>query len=170
MAEKTVLHVQGMTCMDCEKTIDTFLRSKDVQQPEVDFMSGEVRFSPLEEGKKEEIIEGINRLGYHVSSDGKVTSSREPNPSWDMDFYFAASAWAHVSAITLAASTAGSMLFVTPGLPLRDYAFWKKCMGFNQAQTTQHGCTHSCRGNFFFCLQLCWLVSSWRGCTQIFVL
>ena len=58
MAEKTVLHVQGMTCMDCAKTIDTFLRSKDVQQPEVDFMSGEVRFSPLKEGKKEEIIEG----------------------------------------------------------------------------------------------------------------
>jgi Cu+-exporting ATPase len=79
MAEKTVLHVQGMTCMDCAKTIDTFLRSKDVQQPEVDFMSGEVRFSPLEEGKKEEIIEGINRLGYHVSSDGKVTGPLREN-------------------------------------------------------------------------------------------
>jgi Cu+-exporting ATPase len=79
MAEKTVLHVQGMTCMDCAKTIDTFLRSKDVQQPEVDFMSGEVRFSPLEEGKKEEIIEGINRLGYHVSSDGKVKGPLREN-------------------------------------------------------------------------------------------
>lgn len=79
MADKTVLHVQGMTCMDCAKTIDKYLRSKELQEPEVDFMSGEVRFSPLEASKKDEIIEGINRLGYHVSTDGKANGPLREN-------------------------------------------------------------------------------------------
>jgi len=76
MSEKTHLQVQGMTCMDCAKTISTFLQSRDAKQVSVDFVSGEVSFEAVEKTKEAELVSGINQLGYRVM-ETQATESRK---------------------------------------------------------------------------------------------
>jgi Cu+-exporting ATPase len=64
-----VLKVTGMTCMDCAKTVSNFLIKEHVQNPRVEFLTGEVVFEEVEQQKLESIISGINKLGYKVQDD-----------------------------------------------------------------------------------------------------
>lgn len=67
------LKVEGMDCASCASNITKFLERKGLQQVSVNFSSGEVVFEqPVDEVPLEIIVEGINKLGYHVVQDDKT--------------------------------------------------------------------------------------------------
>lgn len=64
--KQQTLHVSGMTCMDCAKTISNYLIKQQIENPKVEFLTGEVVFEEVENEKLNSIITGINNLGYQV--------------------------------------------------------------------------------------------------------
>lgn len=66
MSEKTVLNVEGMTCSNCALGISRFLEKQGLHEIRVDFTTGEVAFEEVAPPQKEEVIKGINKLGYKV--------------------------------------------------------------------------------------------------------
>jgi Cu+-exporting ATPase len=76
LAESTIkmtqLKVEGMDCASCASNITKFLEKKGLQQVNVNFSSGDVEFEqPVDEVPLELVVEGINKLGYHVVQDDK---------------------------------------------------------------------------------------------------
>lgn len=75
----TILKVEGMDCASCASNITKFLEKKGLQQVNVNFSSGDVEFEqPTDEVPLELVVEGINKLGYHVVQDDKT-------PFWTLD-------------------------------------------------------------------------------------
>lgn len=75
----TALKVEGMDCASCASNITKFLERKGLQQVNVNFSSGDVTFEqPTDEVPLELVVEGINKLGYHVVQDDKM-------PFWTLD-------------------------------------------------------------------------------------
>lgn len=66
------IKVEGMTCVNCAASVSKFLERKGLQNVQVDFASGEVRFENGAGGfDLEEIKSGISRLGYAVRGEKK---------------------------------------------------------------------------------------------------
>lgn len=63
------LQVSGMTCSNCALSIEKFLKKEGLTGTRVDFASGEVAFDLEEEEGLEEIVSGINQLGFTVSQE-----------------------------------------------------------------------------------------------------
>jgi Cu+-exporting ATPase len=75
----TALKVEGMDCASCASNITKFLEKKGLQQVNVNFSSGDVEFEqPADEVPLEIVVEGINKLGYHVVQDNQT-------PFWTLD-------------------------------------------------------------------------------------
>ncbi|MBK8564238.1 MAG: cation-translocating P-type ATPase [Saprospiraceae bacterium] len=75
----TALKVEGMDCASCASNITKFLERKGLQQVNVNFSSGDVTFEqPVDQVPLELVVEGINKLGYHVVQDNKM-------PFWTLD-------------------------------------------------------------------------------------
>ncbi|MCC6723120.1 MAG: cadmium-translocating P-type ATPase [Saprospiraceae bacterium] len=75
----TALKVEGMDCASCASNITKFLEKKGLQQVNVNFSSGDVEFEqPVDEVPLELVVEGINKLGYHVVQDNQT-------PFWTLD-------------------------------------------------------------------------------------
>jgi Cu+-exporting ATPase len=58
--------VDGMSCTNCALSIHKYLEKKGAGEPKVNFMEGEVQFEMPADSSKEEIIKGIQALGYKV--------------------------------------------------------------------------------------------------------
>src|SRR5687767_12473684 len=81
------LNVEGMTCSNCAKSISRHLESQKVENVDVNFSMAEVSFSLNKIERLEEIITGINKLGFkvidqHANGPGKGVTSVEQK------FYF----------------------------------------------------------------------------------
>ena len=83
------LQVSGMTCSNCALSIEKFLKKEGLTGARVDFASGEVAFDLEEETGLEEIVSGINQLGFTVSQERE----EEGEKSWTLlEILFAVSA------------------------------------------------------------------------------
>jgi Cu+-exporting ATPase len=58
--------VEGMSCTSCATTVTKFLEKRGFKNVLVDYASGEVRFETQVPLNREEVIRGIESLGYHV--------------------------------------------------------------------------------------------------------
>jgi Cu+-exporting ATPase len=68
------LLVEGMSCSNCAMGVRKRLEKQGMEQVDVNFATGEVRFQNVPGKSKEEIKESIEDLGYVViqaNSDGK---------------------------------------------------------------------------------------------------
>lgn len=74
MKQKAVLQVEGMTCANCAQNISRLIEKKGGKDIHVSYSSGRVEFLP-EETDLNEIIKGINSIGY------KVTATKEKKES-----------------------------------------------------------------------------------------
>ena len=68
--EKTqvVLNVEGMTCAHCAMTISKVLEKNGAEHPNVNFATGEARFSLDDKDELKNIVAGIAKAGYKVVS------------------------------------------------------------------------------------------------------
>ncbi len=64
--EHIELKVEGMTCVNCAKSVDRFLSRKGLEDVYVNFATKEVRFMPNLDIKLEEVKKGIHKLGFQV--------------------------------------------------------------------------------------------------------
>ena len=64
--KRVTLNVEGMTCANCALGISKFLEKKGLEEINTNFSTGEVRFREEKNLNLEEIIEGINNLGFKV--------------------------------------------------------------------------------------------------------
>ncbi len=77
-AELTELKVEGMTCTNCAMSVRKSLEKQGMQQVDVNFASGEVRFENAAGLAPEIIIGGIEDLGYKVIKEGDNENHKEP--------------------------------------------------------------------------------------------
>ena len=66
--------VDGMSCSNCALTVGNFLKQKGMENVKVNLISGDVSFDTIGQIKENEIIKGIQSLGYGVqTTDGGST-------------------------------------------------------------------------------------------------
>ncbi|MFY8165720.1 MAG: cadmium-translocating P-type ATPase, partial [Sediminibacterium sp.] len=58
--------VDGMSCTNCALSIHKYLQKEGISEPKVSFMEGEIQFELPENVSKENLLKGINGLGYKV--------------------------------------------------------------------------------------------------------
>ena len=64
--EKIQWKVDGMSCTNCALSIHKYLQKEGIDEPKVSFMDGEIQFDLPEAVNKENLIKGINGLGYKI--------------------------------------------------------------------------------------------------------
>ena len=74
--ETTNWKVEGMTCSNCSLTVARFLEKKGKRNVKVNLISGEVIFDKDDNKDNDNLIEGIEELGYKVKTD--APASRQP--------------------------------------------------------------------------------------------
>jgi len=67
--EKINLQVEGMTCANCALGITKLLEQKGQHGVYVNFATGEVQFDKIEQQQLEQLVSGIEGLGYKVLSE-----------------------------------------------------------------------------------------------------
>ena len=67
--------VEGMSCTNCELTVNKFLTEKGMQDVKVNFMGGDVSFQMTEETSKIALAKGIEGLGYRVET-GEISDTK----------------------------------------------------------------------------------------------
>ena len=65
--ELVELNVTGMTCANCARGVSNFLEKQGLENVNVSFSTSEVTFSPSDQKELDEIISGIENLGYEVA-------------------------------------------------------------------------------------------------------
>lgn len=75
--EKVQWKVEGMDCSNCALTIHKYLQKEGMKNVKVNFASGDVLFEMNGEHSKEEIVKGINSLGYSVTSQQPTTRNQK---------------------------------------------------------------------------------------------
>jgi Cu+-exporting ATPase len=73
--ENIALDVTGMSCTNCALTISKYLEKQGMGNVYVDFIQGKVKFSLAYNAKVQDIIKGINSLGYQVVNSADVLSN-----------------------------------------------------------------------------------------------
>ncbi|MFY8019548.1 MAG: heavy metal translocating P-type ATPase [Bacteroidia bacterium] len=76
-AELSELKVDGMTCTNCAMSVRKSLEKQGMQQVDVNFASGEVRFENVNNIETELIINGIEDLGFKVIREGEDGLKKE---------------------------------------------------------------------------------------------
>jgi len=66
MSNTTELTVEGMTCVNCAKSVDRFLAKQGLEEVYVNFATKEVRFKNTTNIAIEEVKTGIQKLGFEV--------------------------------------------------------------------------------------------------------
>ena len=74
--ETTNWKVEGMTCSNCSLTVARFLEKKGKRNVKVNLISGDVIFDKDDNKDNDNLIEGIEELGYKVKTD--APASRQP--------------------------------------------------------------------------------------------
>ena len=64
--QSLVLKVEGMTCTGCASAIQSFLKKQELQNIQVSFVDGWVKFDRNPDINLEAVVQGINQLGYKV--------------------------------------------------------------------------------------------------------
>lgn len=67
-----------MTCANCARGVSNFLEKKGLEDVHVSFSTNEVSFSPSDQQKLDDIIAGIESLGYEVKKEGEVKQEGRP--------------------------------------------------------------------------------------------
>ncbi len=75
--EKVEWKVEGMSCTNCALSVDKFLQAKGMQQVKVNFMGGDVSFEMVTDIPKQDIVKGIEGLGYHVITGDKSEQKKD---------------------------------------------------------------------------------------------
>lgn len=68
--ERVQWTVKGMSCTNCALTINQYLQKEGLRDVKVNFIGGEVSFDLGEERSKEQLVKGIEHLGYRVTNAG----------------------------------------------------------------------------------------------------
>ena len=111
------LQVEGMTCTNCAASVERYLERKGFKHVVVDYASGMVQFSETDGMPMEEVIAGINKLGF------RVVEAEKPGPWFTLERKFL------ISLIFTLPLLSGHMLMVAglsvPWLeaPLIQFAF-----------------------------------------------
>ena len=80
--EKIEWEVEGMDCTNCALTITRYLQKAGQKDVKVNFIGGGVSFEFNNTATKEQLIKGIEDLGYHVIDDRQpATGNRNTTPS-----------------------------------------------------------------------------------------
>lgn len=85
-SEKNLLLVEGMTCSNCALGVTKKLEKRGLKDVDVNFATGEVRFSNSPDITIDVIESDIKSLGYGIKSDGQ-TSSHSRQLSVEQKFY-----------------------------------------------------------------------------------
>lgn len=85
-SEKNLLLVEGMTCSNCALGVTKKLEKRGLKDVDVNFATGEVRFSNSPDITIDVIESDIKSLGYGIKSDGQ-TSSHSRQLSIEQKFY-----------------------------------------------------------------------------------
>jgi len=75
MSERTLLHVEGMTCANCADTITRTLKKEGLRDVNVNYLTTEVTFEDVDAGRLEKIKSQIRSIGYGVASETTGPSS-----------------------------------------------------------------------------------------------
>lgn len=65
---KVNLVVAGMTCTNCAMTVKKALEKNGAADVQVNYLTGDVSFTEVNDEKIPEVVNAINQLGYHVES------------------------------------------------------------------------------------------------------
>ena len=87
MSETSVIQrvgIEGMDCSNCALGIKRYLEKKGLQQVEVSFANAEASFELSDNLTYEEVVSGIEKLGYHVveESDETAEAAETPEKGW----------------------------------------------------------------------------------------
>ena len=66
--EKTTWKVEGMTCSNCSLTVTKYLEKEGNRNVKVNLLSGDVMFDNAGDKDLEQVIKGIEELGYTVKT------------------------------------------------------------------------------------------------------
>src|SRR6187402_2265036 len=73
MPEKTLIHVEGMTCANCANTITRALQKEGLKDVSVNFLTTEVSFEEIDAAKLNEVQSRIRSIGYRVAENPTLT-------------------------------------------------------------------------------------------------
>lgn len=73
----TEIQVEGMTCTNCAMSVRKRLEKQGMQQVDVNFASGEVRFENIPQKSLAELTESIEELGYVVVKENPSGSEKK---------------------------------------------------------------------------------------------
>lgn len=66
MSEKTLIHVEGMTCANCANTITKTLEKEGLKNVNVNYLTTEVSFEEIDSTRLEKVKSRIGSIGYKV--------------------------------------------------------------------------------------------------------
>src|SRR6188768_2897562 len=75
--EKVEWRVEGMDCTNCALTITRYLQKEGQKEVKVDFIGGDVSFEMNGNRSKEQLVKGIEGLGYKVANDERPTVNEQ---------------------------------------------------------------------------------------------
>src|SRR5688572_13583811 len=67
MSERTLIHVEGMTCANCASTITRTLQKEGLKDVNVNYITTEVSFEEIDQARLQKIKSQINSIGYKVA-------------------------------------------------------------------------------------------------------
>jgi Cu+-exporting ATPase len=85
-SEKNLLHVEGMTCSNCALGVTKRLEKRGLKDVDVNFATGEVRFSKSPDITIDVVESDIKSLGYGIKSDESAGKGKK-QLSIDQKFY-----------------------------------------------------------------------------------
>ncbi|MEO8087125.1 MAG: cation-translocating P-type ATPase [Bacteroidota bacterium] len=72
MDEKTLLHVEGMTCANCANTITRTLQKEGLKEVNVNYLTTEITFEEIDPDRLEKIKSRIKNIGYKVVEEKNI--------------------------------------------------------------------------------------------------
>src|SRR5215212_4649183 len=75
--EKTNWKVEGMTCSNCSLTVTKYLEKEGNRNVKVNLLSGDVIFDKAGDKNLDQVIKGIEELGYTVKTDKQQTGKKK---------------------------------------------------------------------------------------------
>ncbi len=76
--EKIQWKVDGMTCANCALTINKYLERQGAKNVAVSALDGDVTFELTESKTPEQLVKGVESLGYKVASNGHAKHEKKP--------------------------------------------------------------------------------------------
>jgi Cu+-exporting ATPase len=81
MSERTLIHVEGMTCANCANTITRTLQKEGLKDVNVNYLTTEVSFEEIDSARLQKVKSQINNIGYTVAEN--IGSTHDHSHSHD---------------------------------------------------------------------------------------